>query len=617
MSQKSLDTRLDLDFDRIYPTRYIVFLYGLIFFCNVLINIDHGSIPAATLNLKQDLNIDNFELGLLGSLVYLGLTIGSILATPIFTYIKAKTILILSFCLNAFSLILFTISEDIVVFVCIYFPVWVDTFGTNKHKTLWLSLLLLAPPIGVVLGYSLTAFMVYHFTWRYIFYLQSILVIPCVIAMISIPNKYFDIETAIQYIRKDQNRQYDLTQMYQTGGTGDGEYEKNRIQRKGSPEARRRLSSIGQNYISRNNLNNLNDEEQLPPAINPTAIFLSVLKNKPYILITIALSILFFVITGIQFWVSDYLQVILNVDAQTVFVYFSFTCITGPTIGVIVGGVIIHRQGGYKSPKALRTVVIVAFLANAVALPIPFVDNFQVFALLIWFLLFFGGFIVPIMTGLILTVVKTNERTIANSLANLSYNILGYLPSPFVYGLVQNQFGGNKSRAGMILLMYSALIAFFSVLVGYIIQEQKKKPYQKFSINNKQLSKNLIDDQNQENGVKSPEDKYSPLRQQYENGFQQIQGLIDENQTRIRNYSTKNDSSKNIILQEFQTPSHDYKDYLISPVKNSMYQENSFDSKAALENIDQLEEVDIVKAQLSKNTSFFEPFARLHNIQNQ
>jgi len=43
---------------------------------------------------------------------------------------------------------------------------------------------------------------------------------------------------------------------------------------------------------------------------------------------------------------------------------------------------------------------------------------------------------VPIMTGLILTVVKTNERTIANSMANLSYNIIGYLPSPFVYGLV-------------------------------------------------------------------------------------------------------------------------------------------------------------------------------------
>ena len=53
-------------------------IYALIFFCNFLINIDHGTIPASTLHLKKDLGIDNVALGFLGSIVYLGLTFGNL-----------------------------------------------------------------------------------------------------------------------------------------------------------------------------------------------------------------------------------------------------------------------------------------------------------------------------------------------------------------------------------------------------------------------------------------------------------------------------------------------------------------------------------------------------------
>ena len=87
----------------------------------MLINIDHGSIPAATIALKKDLGMDNVALGMLGSLVYLGLTagnlncslfkLGSLLATPLFSYLSAKTILIASFFSNAFALLLFTTSD--------------------------------------------------------------------------------------------------------------------------------------------------------------------------------------------------------------------------------------------------------------------------------------------------------------------------------------------------------------------------------------------------------------------------------------------------------------------------------------------------------------------------
>jgi hypothetical protein len=107
---------------RMSPSSTIRAIYGLLFSCNLLINIDHGTIPAATIKLKSDFGIDNIALGFLGSLVFMGLTLGrltkhineyfflgSLLATPIFCYVKAKYILVGSLVLNALGLLLFTL----------------------------------------------------------------------------------------------------------------------------------------------------------------------------------------------------------------------------------------------------------------------------------------------------------------------------------------------------------------------------------------------------------------------------------------------------------------------------------------------------------------------------
>jgi hypothetical protein len=57
--------------------RYIIFY--LILGINLSVNMDHGTIPAATNQLKESLEINPAELGLFGSLVYFGNLIGKIL----------------------------------------------------------------------------------------------------------------------------------------------------------------------------------------------------------------------------------------------------------------------------------------------------------------------------------------------------------------------------------------------------------------------------------------------------------------------------------------------------------------------------------------------------------
>jgi len=51
------------------------------FFANLFVNIDMGILPAGSLKIKAELDIENTRFGFLGSVVYFGQTIGAALAT--------------------------------------------------------------------------------------------------------------------------------------------------------------------------------------------------------------------------------------------------------------------------------------------------------------------------------------------------------------------------------------------------------------------------------------------------------------------------------------------------------------------------------------------------------
>lgn len=55
--------------------------------------------------------------------------------------------------------------------------------------------------------------------------------------------------------------------------------------------------------------------------------------------------------------------------------------------------------------------------------------------------------------------VPPSAKTTANSLANFGYNLLGYLPAPYIYGLVYDNTGGGKSIWGMFALECSGILA--------------------------------------------------------------------------------------------------------------------------------------------------------------
>jgi len=121
-----------------------------------------------------------------------------------------------------------------------------------------------------------------------------------------------------------------------------------------------------------------------------------------------ALSILYFIITGLQYWMSDYFIVVLGQDETVVFITFSIMSITGPVVGVVVGGNITSCYGGYRAKKSILATLIMACFCIVSAVPIPFLNDFKTAVMCAWLLLFFGGAILPSMTGMMLSTVTVS-----------------------------------------------------------------------------------------------------------------------------------------------------------------------------------------------------------------
>lgn len=86
--------------------------FAIIFFLNLIINIDHGVMPAGAITIKGYLDVSNTEYGLLGSIVFFGLVLGSLAASFVYNTVSTKAVLFAAMSLNALSQLAFTITTD-------------------------------------------------------------------------------------------------------------------------------------------------------------------------------------------------------------------------------------------------------------------------------------------------------------------------------------------------------------------------------------------------------------------------------------------------------------------------------------------------------------------------
>lgn len=442
--------------------RKLIFI--LICIINILINCDHGAIPAGTTELKNAKNLSNIELGTIGSLVYLGLVLGSISGGYIFSTYASKWVVINSLIATCIFLYFFTVSNYYLtmaicrvgcgffqVFCYIYFPIWVDQFGVNNTQTLWLTFLQLGVPIGTMIGYLTEACSNKYFNnWQGAFYVQILCILISIVILFITPDKFFSknyrhSESSQEEIKSEFN---DLKELFHK-----------RIGKNSNKFLLKNMNLINNVYESKYgrpslySIFSMVDEVEEEGKQKYFSVIKELIHNKKYIFTMLGISCMLFVVTGIQFWISDYMREVMNIPSSKVYILFSIICITGPTLGVLSGGFFIQYLGGYTNKMALDACFKISIIAALCGIFLPFFNIVWIFVVFMWFLLFFGGSITPGLTGIMIASIPEKSKEIGNSISQLFYNLIGYLPAPFIYGLICKYTGGSKSRWGLVVLV--------------------------------------------------------------------------------------------------------------------------------------------------------------------
>lgn len=179
---------------------------------------------------------------------------------------------------------------------------------------------------------------------------------------------------------------------------------------------------------------------------------------------TLMLSItaLFIVSTGIQFWCTDFFINVLELPQKQAFQNYAICGAVAPIVGVLLSGFIFDRIGGYNSRNALPAINVFGFLALISALLTTYLQEANSVTIFLALEGMCGGILMPAATGIMLNQVPAGMRTASNSIANLSYNLFGYVPAPYLYGHFQQVYGG---RAGLSVIQGFCLLAYLLLVI--------------------------------------------------------------------------------------------------------------------------------------------------------
>ena len=545
ISTKTIESMRNLSYIIKRKIRWIIFLIFLII--NLLMNVYHGVVPAATEQLKEYLNLSDSELGLFGSLVFVGVIIGSLVSLTIINTFNRKYILIICLILCGLSLFIFTMTKRYILlcidrviigifqaFISIYLPIWCDQFGIEKRKTMMIALIQVAPPLGVLVGYLVTTLLNMYLKWfpyfgdidenerwLYSFYLQSFLIWGLSICLFMFPDKYFnararrvplEIEETLNKIESqnsgnekklsffyEENQKIldELKEDNNSPNISEGD-EKEEDNIDGNEDENKDDNLINDNNAI-NNIDEIGDNEKNKKSDNNKKEKLETKKSNEknnssedisfftklklifseplFICCVLTISILFFTLTCVQYWSSDYMLDALGVEDEKKRLYcFSFVCLTSPTLGLIIGGYIIDKIGGYSKKGALVFSLVVSLCSMIPTIPIPLVNGLYLYAFFLWLLLFFGGALLPPLQGIIIACLPRNVQGSGNSFVIFFYNLLGYLPAPYVYGTLKENKG---SRVAQKVTTYMTFLASICIGIATFIRFHKDEEYNK------------------------------------------------------------------------------------------------------------------------------------------
>ena len=453
-------------------------IYAVFLLSNLFLNYDTGVIPASLIEITKEIHLDYSEQALIGSLVYLGLSFASIFVSLIFSKFGPSKVCSIILLLNLISCFVFSLSSNKIIlfsmrfmmgvteaFIVIYAPVWVNNYSPLEFSTTWMGILHSCTALGVILGYVAASIIINFFdtlTWRFAIQIQGFVEIFFSLFFWFERDDYINVDmrktipaNEIELENKDINRLSNASPGFSPS--------KVRSSRKFDP----RIDTIETGNLSR--------------YLYQTKI---VLTTPLYVTITLGMCAIYFIVTGIQFWMTKYLIEILDIEPLLVNIIFSGISITAPLFGVLVGGTISDIYGGYKGKNVIRAIkMIIAFglVSFVFAFPMGFLFQIIYLSVLLWTFLFFGAAIIPIGTGIMISAVPKYCQATSSSISQLIFNLFGYFFSPMVTGFIMDRFIDKRKGFiwGMRVVFWWVIFCLIFFISSYFVAIKNYEIYEK------------------------------------------------------------------------------------------------------------------------------------------
>lgn len=470
-----------------------LFIFALLITIELAINNSTGLLSSASKNIKDSLQLNDRGFGMFGTMSGLGRVIGSFLFLFIVNKFNRKFILaffviikgLFSMCFKLTTISHILISTRFFIGIThmppnTYVPIWIDQFGIQNYKTIFMTLMQVAYPVGKVIGYALHMIFGEN-NWQNGFVFEGVYLVIAGLIIMILPSKYFSANLFVVKSKK-----------------GDGEEVKVKIQKIPIES----LFETSESFVSLLDKNQTDKKKQ-----NTCTVYKNILTNTVFINGLTIRAILYGINSSLHYWISDYMRNVLLINNnKLIFISYTIIAIVGPLGGIVITSLVNYCLGGYEHRHSVLILFLLHIIASFCGIAIPFVGSLYPFSISVVLYLIFNSAALPILQGLIITSVAPNLKGIAYSIANLVTMLLTSGPAPVVYGIINDKYKTVYPKMGMYATMSCSFVAFV-FFVGLIIGKYraiKKTPekVEKKSNNNDTLndkSKTMLDIEELEN----------------------------------------------------------------------------------------------------------------------
>ena len=510
---------------KIYLSRYVrMILFFLLLIFSVIIDLDAGIIVSSYSSFTQDLHMSDFQFGSLNSITTIGKIISLVYYMIVINKNHRKFILVTTSFIHGITFYCYFINDNYYyiailkfltsfckVFITVYMPVWIDQFGIKKYKTLLLTLVFMVTSYGRIVG-AWIGTVIFENEWKKAFVCCGLIFFVLSISLFAIPQKYYSTKymfveqqkkitgNVVEKLVPTKSNEFDNLESEDSKikkdieNMNDIEFindEKNsnkspKIEIIKETEREGDTTDIIEYNLKKEKLiydydNNENEQDKIFKTLSFISKLKIVLLNECFMFSSLSRASIFFTFKIIHVFLKKYtFEALYYTNEITFFYYYSLTTILAPSLGSLIGGAICNKYlGGYESKNSIwlilffgTTSVIFITLARLSA-------DFNYLIAYIFGYFFSVSAFLPTISGYIINSLHKELKGFGSSFDSLITNVLGKLPSPIIYGIINDRYKKENPKyawnKSLMIFYIGTVFIYLTCLFKWRINNKKGK----------------------------------------------------------------------------------------------------------------------------------------------